>query len=213
MTAARKPANPLAAKRHKARHYAMQALYQWHMAGADLGEIEAEFVVNCSGMWARQLGALNGVAIPNQSTEHYYLITEPFDGMTRDLPIIEDPSCHGYYREETGGLMIGLFEPVCAPWMVDGVPAQLIAAAQAEPGSAAPTAAAPAGAVAAAAAIRASPFELGCPPAAFQVVGIAPRARCCSCSLLTIATPTAINFPRTELSSFIHVLSALTSEP
>ena len=86
------------------------------------GEIEAEFVVNCAGMWARQLGALNGVAIPNQSTEHYYLITEPFEGMTRDLPIIEDPSCHGYYREETGGLMIGLFEPVCAPWMVDGVP-------------------------------------------------------------------------------------------
>jgi 4-methylaminobutanoate oxidase (formaldehyde-forming) len=86
------------------------------------GEIEAEFVVNCAGMWARQLGALNGISIPNQSTEHYYLITEPFDGMTRELPIIEDPSCHGYYREETGGLMIGLFEPVCAPWMVDGVP-------------------------------------------------------------------------------------------
>ncbi len=88
----------------------------------DRGDIEAEFVVNCAGMWARQLSALNGVSIPNQSTEHYYLITEPFEGMTRDLPIIEDPSCHGYYREETGGLMIGLFEPVCAPWMVDGVP-------------------------------------------------------------------------------------------
>ena len=43
MSAARKPANPLAAKRHKARHYAMQALYQWHMAGASLAEIEAEF--------------------------------------------------------------------------------------------------------------------------------------------------------------------------
>ena len=38
-----KPGNPLAAKRHKARHYAMQALYQWHMAGAALNEIEAEF--------------------------------------------------------------------------------------------------------------------------------------------------------------------------
>ena len=38
-----KPANPLAAKRHKARHYAMQALYQWHMAGAVLNDIEAEF--------------------------------------------------------------------------------------------------------------------------------------------------------------------------
>ena len=87
------------------------------------GTIEAEFVVNCAGMWARQLGALNGVCIPNQSTEHYYLITEPFEGMTRELPIIEDPSSYGYYREETGGLMIGLFEPVCSPWMVDGVPA------------------------------------------------------------------------------------------
>jgi len=86
------------------------------------GDIEAEFVVNCAGMWARQLGAMNGVTIPNQSTEHYYLITEPIEGMTRDLPIIEDPSCHAYYREEGAGLMIGLFEPVCAPWMVEGVP-------------------------------------------------------------------------------------------
>jgi 4-methylaminobutanoate oxidase (formaldehyde-forming) len=86
------------------------------------GDIEAEFVVNCAGMWARQLGASNGVSVPNQSTEHYYLITEPIEGMTRDLPVIEDPSCHGYYREEGGGLMIGLFEPVCAPWKVDGVP-------------------------------------------------------------------------------------------
>ena len=86
------------------------------------GDVEAEFVVNCAGMWARQLGARSGVSIPNQSTEHYYLITEPFAGMTRQLPILEDPSCHGYYREEGGGLMIGLFEPVCAPWKVEGVP-------------------------------------------------------------------------------------------
>jgi N utilization substance protein B len=35
--------NPHAAKRHKARHYALQALYQWHMADAALNEIEAEF--------------------------------------------------------------------------------------------------------------------------------------------------------------------------
>ena len=38
-----KSVNPLAARRHKARHYAMQALYQWHMAGATLADIEAEF--------------------------------------------------------------------------------------------------------------------------------------------------------------------------
>ena len=39
----KKPVNPLAAKRHKARHYAMQALYQWHMADAPLNQIESEF--------------------------------------------------------------------------------------------------------------------------------------------------------------------------
>ncbi len=39
-----KPAhNTLAAERRKARHYGMQALYQWHMAGASLTDIEAEF--------------------------------------------------------------------------------------------------------------------------------------------------------------------------
>jgi len=39
-----KPAyNTLAAERRKARHYGMQALYQWHMAGAQLSDIEAEF--------------------------------------------------------------------------------------------------------------------------------------------------------------------------
>ena len=35
--------NTLAAERRKARHYGMQALYQWYMAGASLTDIEAEF--------------------------------------------------------------------------------------------------------------------------------------------------------------------------
>jgi 4-methylaminobutanoate oxidase (formaldehyde-forming) len=86
------------------------------------GDIEAEYVVNCAGMWARQFGAMAGVNIPNQAAEHYYLITEAVDGISPDMPVFEDPSCHAYYREEVGGLMIGLFEPVCAPWMVGGVP-------------------------------------------------------------------------------------------
>ncbi len=88
----------------------------------DQGDIRSEFVVNCAGMWARQLGEQNGVVIPNQAAEHYYLITEEIDGVTADLPVLEDPSVHAYYREETGGLMIGLFEPECAPWRVGGIP-------------------------------------------------------------------------------------------
>ncbi|HRK02469.1 MAG TPA: FAD-binding oxidoreductase, partial [Oligoflexia bacterium] len=86
------------------------------------GDIQAEYVVNCAGMWSRQFGDLAGVNVPAQAAEHYYLITEEFEGMTPNLPILEDPSSYGYFREEVGGLMIGLFEPVCAPWKIEGVP-------------------------------------------------------------------------------------------
>ena len=88
----------------------------------DHGPIEAEFVVNCAGMWARQLGALAGVSVPLQACEHAYLISEPIEGVSPDLPILEDPDRYSYYREETGGLMVGLFEPLSDPWSLDGVP-------------------------------------------------------------------------------------------
>ncbi len=88
----------------------------------EYGTIEAEYVVNCAGMWARQLGAKAGVNIPLQSAEHYYLITEKIAGLSRSFPVLEDPGSYGYFREEVGGLMVGLFEPLCAPWKVGGVP-------------------------------------------------------------------------------------------
>src|SRR5580693_9733331 len=86
------------------------------------GDVEAEYVVNCAGMWARELGELAGVTIPLQAAEHYYLLTEPIEGVDGSWPVLEDPANYGYYREEGGGLMLGLFEPVCAPWNVGGVP-------------------------------------------------------------------------------------------
>jgi heterotetrameric sarcosine oxidase gamma subunit len=86
------------------------------------GDIQCEYVVNCAGMWARQLGALNGVNIPNQAAEHYYLITEEIPDLPKNMPVLEDPSHHAYIREEVGGIMVGLFEPVCAPWKIEGIP-------------------------------------------------------------------------------------------
>ena len=86
------------------------------------GDIACEVVVNCLGAWARQFGEQHGVAIPLQAAEHYYLLTEPIDGVSKSWPVIEDPASHGYFREESGGLMVGMFEPVCAPWQVDGIP-------------------------------------------------------------------------------------------
>jgi len=88
----------------------------------DKGEIQAEFVVNCAGMWAREIGKLAGVNVPLQPTEHYYLITEAIEGIHTDLPVLVDLDRYAYYREEVGGILFGLFEPVSAPWALDGIP-------------------------------------------------------------------------------------------
>jgi glycine/D-amino acid oxidase-like deaminating enzyme len=87
-----------------------------------IGDVECEVVVNCAGMWARQLAERNGVTVPLQAAEHYYLLTEAIPGISSDWPVLEDPGSFGYFREEGGGLLLGLFEAVCAPWQVGRVP-------------------------------------------------------------------------------------------
>ena len=86
------------------------------------GEIKAEYVVNCAGLWGRELGKLAGVNVPLQAAEHYYLLTQPMEGVHADLPIIEDFERFSYFREEVGGLLVGFFEPVAAPWGMEGIP-------------------------------------------------------------------------------------------
>jgi glycine cleavage system T protein len=86
------------------------------------GKIAAEIVVNAAGLWGRELGKLAGVNVPLQAAEHYYLLTQPIAGVHPDLPIIEDFGRYSYFREEVGGLLVGFFEPIAAPWGVDGIP-------------------------------------------------------------------------------------------
>ena len=86
------------------------------------GDIETEYVVNCAGLWGRELGKFAGVNVPLQAAEHYYLLTEPIEEVHPDLPIIEDFGRYSYFREEVGGLLVGFFEPVAGPWGMDGIP-------------------------------------------------------------------------------------------
>ena len=88
----------------------------------DAGSVEAETVVLASGMWTRQLAAGAGVHIPLQACEHYYLVTEPLEGITPGMPTVRDPSNHAYFKEETGKLMVGFFEPRGKVWRLDGIP-------------------------------------------------------------------------------------------
>src|SRR5262249_38968359 len=36
------------------------------------GEVRADVVVNCAGMWAREVGATAGVSVPLHAAEHFY---------------------------------------------------------------------------------------------------------------------------------------------
>jgi 4-methylaminobutanoate oxidase (formaldehyde-forming) len=86
------------------------------------GDIRAEIVVNCTGMWARQLGLQSGVTIPLHAAEHFYIVTEPVPGLTRDLPVLRSPDDTAYFRDEAGKLMVGFFEPGAKPWATFGIP-------------------------------------------------------------------------------------------
>lgn len=89
----------------------------------DVGDIEAEIVVNCAGQWAKQVGAMAGVNVPLYSAEHFYVVTETIEGVHTDLPILRDPDGYTYFKEEVGGLVIGGFEPEAKPWVApDAIP-------------------------------------------------------------------------------------------
>jgi glycine cleavage system aminomethyltransferase T/glycine/D-amino acid oxidase-like deaminating enzyme len=82
----------------------------------DRGDVECEVVVNCAGQWAKALGDLAGVTVPLHSAEHFYVVTESVAGVHPDLPIMRDPDGWTYFKEETGGLVVGGFEPDAKPW-------------------------------------------------------------------------------------------------
>lgn len=96
-----------------------------HVTGVqtDLGDVEAEIVVNCAGQWAKQVGSMAGVNVPLHSAEHFYVVTEPIVGVHPDMPILRDPDGYTYFKEEVGGLVIGGFEPEAKPWVSpDAIP-------------------------------------------------------------------------------------------
>ncbi len=86
------------------------------------GDIAADVVVNCGGMWAREIGLMAGVAVPLLAAEHFYIVTEPMAEAVTTLPVLRDYDGHAYYKEDAGKLLVGAFEPKAKPWGMDGIP-------------------------------------------------------------------------------------------
>ncbi len=92
----------------------------WEIGG-EPGHTSAEVVINCGGMWARELAACSGVTLPLYACEHFYLVTEPVDGIGH-LPVLRVPDECAYYKADAGKMMLGAFEPKAKPWGMDGIP-------------------------------------------------------------------------------------------
>lgn len=86
------------------------------------GDIDAEYVVNCAGMWAREFGRKAGVNVPLHAAEHFYVVTENMPDLAEGLPTVRDMDGYCYYKPDAGKLLVGMFEPGAKPWGMDGIP-------------------------------------------------------------------------------------------
>ncbi len=84
------------------------------------GNIEADTVVNCAGMWGHEVGKKAGVNVPLQACEHFYIVTEAIEGLTQ-LPVLRVPDECAYYKEDAGKMLLGAFEANAKPWGMDGI--------------------------------------------------------------------------------------------
>lgn len=75
----------------------------------DRGTITADKVVLAGGLWSRDVAAKIGVDLPLYACEHYYVVTDDMDGMTK-RPVLRDFDKGVYLKEDTGKILMGWFE-------------------------------------------------------------------------------------------------------
>ncbi|WP_425039763.1 GcvT family protein [Primorskyibacter sp. S187A] len=79
------------------------------------GTVMCDAIALCAGLWSRALGAMAGARVPALACEHFYLLTKPIDGISGNMPTLSDHDSHLYIRDDSGGLLVGCFEPMGKP--------------------------------------------------------------------------------------------------
>lgn len=79
------------------------------------GRVMCDAIALCAGLWSREVGAMAGAEVPALACEHFYLLTKPVDGITGNMPTLSDHDNHLYIRDDSGGLLVGCFEPMGKP--------------------------------------------------------------------------------------------------
>ena len=79
------------------------------------GTIMCDRIALCTGLWSREAGAMAGADVPALACEHFYLLTKPIEGIVGNTPTLSDHDGHLYIRDDSGGLLVGCFEPMGKP--------------------------------------------------------------------------------------------------
>lgn len=93
----------------------------WQAEDGSTGQIGTEHLVIAAGMWAHEVGRMAGVNVPLHACEHFYIVTEPIEGLGQ-LPVLRVPDECAYYKEDAGKILLGAFEPEAKPWGMNGIP-------------------------------------------------------------------------------------------
>jgi dimethylglycine dehydrogenase len=87
------------------------------------GTMRAQHVVNCGGLWAREIGRMVGLELPVLAMEHHYILTEDMREIAeinkatgKEIIHVIDFSGEIYTRQERGGLLLGTYEKAASPW-------------------------------------------------------------------------------------------------
>lgn len=79
------------------------------------GVIQCDAIALCAGLWSREVGAMANAEVPLLACEHFYLLTKPIAEISGNLPTLSDHDSQLYIRDDSGGLLVGCFEPQGKP--------------------------------------------------------------------------------------------------
>src|SRR5207248_3600851 len=82
-----------------------------------------EFVVDAGGIYAPEIAAMAGVAVPIIPMAHQYLLARIAERIPDHLPTMRDPDLLVYFRRDANGLVMGGYERNPAPWGLNGIAA------------------------------------------------------------------------------------------
>ena len=79
------------------------------------GPVATRVVVNAAGPWAAQVAALAGIDLPVEPLRRQLVPTEPFDGVSHEIPMVIDMTNGFHFRPESLGFLLAWNDPEETP--------------------------------------------------------------------------------------------------